>query len=66
MRGGINMQKFKKKIDVVSIVGFAGAALAFVATQISSWSQQKEMERTVEEKVNEALESINTYENEES
>ena len=60
------MQKFKKKIDVVSIVGLAGAALAFVATQISSWSQQKEMERTVEEKVNEALESINTYENEES
>lgn len=50
------MQKLKKKIEVLSIIEFTGTILAFVATQISGWSQKKEMERTIEEKVNNALE----------
>lgn len=49
------MQKLKNKINLISIVGFAGTALAFVASQICDWSQQKEMEKTIEEKIDEAL-----------
>lgn len=43
------------KIDMVKIIGFAGMILGGVATLISSWSQEKQMEKTIEEKVNEAL-----------
>ena len=60
------MKKLKKRFDVISIIGFTGTALAFVEAQISSWSQQKEMEKTIEEKVNDALKSRNTSEYEES
>lgn len=45
----------RKKHDWFKILGFAGTALGMLATVISEWSQQKEMENTVEEKVNEAL-----------
>lgn len=52
----------KNKIDLIKIVGFAGMILGGVATLITSWSQQQEMERTVEEKVNEALAARNEEE----
>lgn len=45
----------KNKFDVIKIVGLAGMALGAVATLIRDWAQQQEMERTIEEKVNEAL-----------
>lgn len=44
-----------KKLDTVKLVGFAGMILGFVATQIGNWAQEKTMEQTIEEKVNEAL-----------
>lgn len=44
-----------KKLDTVKLVGFAGMILGFVATQIGNWAQERQMEQTIEEKVDEAL-----------
>ena len=41
-----------KKFDLVKTVGLVGTMLGLVSTVISSWSQQKDMERMIEEKVN--------------
>ena len=44
-----------RKLDLVKTIGFAGTALGLISTVISGWSQQKDIERTIEEKVGEAL-----------
>lgn len=45
----------KKNFDMVKLIGLAGMALGMLATAISGYAQTKQMEKTVEEKVNEAL-----------
>lgn len=45
----------KQKFDVPKLIGLAGLALAGVATLIGNWAQERQMEQTIEEKVNEAL-----------
>lgn len=50
-----------KKIDLIKTIGLAGTVLGIVSTAISSWSQQKDMERTVAEKVDEALNERENY-----
>lgn len=52
----------KNKLDMIKLISLAGMLLGGVATLITSWSQQQEMERTVEEKVNEALAARNNEE----
>lgn len=44
-----------KKIDMAKIIGLAGMTLGALATLITSYAQEKQMEQTIEEKVNEAL-----------
>ena len=44
-----------KKIDAVKIIGLAGMALGGLATLIGNWAQQRTMEQTIEEKIEEAL-----------
>lgn len=41
-----------KKFDTIKTIGIAGTILGIASTIISSWSQQKDMEKTIEEKVN--------------
>lgn len=52
----------KNKIDMVKLIGFAGMLLGGAATLISSWAQEKQMEQTIEEKVDEALAKRNAEE----
>ena len=40
---------------MVKVVGFAATILGFAATMLTGWSQQKTMEKTIDEKVEEAL-----------
>lgn len=44
-----------KKIDTYKLIGLAGTGLALVATLISSYASDKQMVKTIEEKVAEAL-----------
>lgn len=44
-----------KKLNVVKLIGFVGIGLGTLATVISNYAQEKQMEETIEEKVNEAL-----------
>ena len=44
-----------KKVGLVKIIGFAGMALGALATLVSNYANEKQMEETIEEKVNEAL-----------
>lgn len=44
-----------KRFDTTKLIGFAGIFLGMLATAVSSHAQSKQMERTIEEKVNEAL-----------
>lgn len=44
-----------KKFDAVRLVGIVGMLLGGAATLVSSWAQEKQMEKTIEEKVDEAL-----------
>lgn len=44
-----------KKFDTIKLVGMVGMALGGLATLIGNWAQEKAMEQTIEEKVNEAL-----------
>lgn len=44
-----------KKLNVVKLIGLAGVALGAFATFVSNYAQEKQMEETIEEKVNEAL-----------
>lgn len=46
----------KKKIDTVTMIGFAGMILGGIANMIGNWSQQQNMEKMIAEKVEEALE----------
>lgn len=55
-----------KKFDMAKLIGFAGMLLGGAATLISSWSQEKQIERTIEEKVNEALAKRDEEKSEES
>lgn len=44
-----------KKIDALKVLGLAATGLGILATMISNYVSNKEMEKTVEEKVAEAL-----------
>lgn len=44
----------KNGIDVVKIIGLIGLALGTLATAVSQYAQEKEMERLIEEKIEEA------------
>lgn len=43
------------KIDTAKLIGLGGMILGGLATLISSWSQERVMEQTIEKKVEEAL-----------
>lgn len=45
----------KKKLNIGTLIGFAGLALGAIATAISNYAQEKQMEEIIEEKVNKAL-----------
>lgn len=45
----------ENKDKIIQIIGVTGTILSVVATLLNSWSQDKNMERLVETKVNEAL-----------
>lgn len=49
------MELQMKKMDLVKMVGLAGTVLGIASTLISGWSQQKEIERVVDEKINQTL-----------
>ena len=40
---------------MVKIIGLGGTLLSVVATMIGNWSQERTMEKTIEEKIDEAL-----------
>lgn len=44
-----------KNLNAVRLISLAGMALAGVATLVTGYAQNKQMEETIEEKVNEAL-----------
>ena len=44
-----------KKLNIGTLIGFAGLALGAIATAISNYAQEKQMEEIIEEKVNKAL-----------
>lgn len=44
-----------KKIEMAKLIGLVGMALGGVAALVTSYAQEKQMEQTIEEKVNEAL-----------
>ena len=44
-----------KKFNAIKMIGFVGTVLGFLAPMITNWSEQKEMEKLVEEKVNKAI-----------
>ena len=44
-----------KKIDMVKMLGLAGMVLGGLASMITEHARSKQMEQTIEEKVNEAL-----------
>ena len=48
-----------KKLDPVKIVGFAAMALGLVATQMTNWVDDKELDKKISEKVAEALSKAN-------
>ena len=43
----------EKKIDVVKVVSITGTVLGLAATLLTGWSQQKNIEKNIAEKVNE-------------
>lgn len=45
----------KNKVDVIKIISTAGMVLGMVGTLLSNYAGEKNMEKTVSEKVNEAL-----------
>ncbi len=50
---------------MVKLIGFGGMVLGFVATQIANWTQERQMEQMIDEKLDKAL-AERTQENEES
>lgn len=44
-----------KKLGLVKLIGFIGVGLGMLSTLVSNYAQEKQMEETIEEKVNEAL-----------
>lgn len=44
-----------KKFDAIKLIGLAGMALGALATMVSNYAQEKQMEQIIDEKVNEAL-----------
>lgn len=42
-----------KKFDTARLIGFIGVGLSAIAMAISNWSNEKQMERMIEEKVEE-------------
>lgn len=49
------MRKEVMTLKKMKMIGMAGFLLSGAATLIGSWVQEKQMEETIEEKVNEAL-----------
>lgn len=45
----------KNKIDVIKIIGIVGTVMGMTATLLSNYANDKTMEKTINEKVNEAL-----------
>lgn len=45
----------KKKFDIVKLISFGGILLSLGANLMSNYAQQKEMDNTIDEKVEKAL-----------
>lgn len=45
----------RRKFDATKLIALAGMALSGIAMVIGNWAQERQMEQTIEEKVNEAL-----------
>lgn len=52
------MRKIKAG-NTIKFIGLAATILGFISTMISGWVNDKNMEKVVEDKVNEALKSLN-------
>lgn len=46
-----------KNLNAIRVISVSGAILGAVAALIGNWSQQQLMDKTIEEKVNEAIAS---------
>lgn len=44
-----------KKPDLMTVLSLAGMALIYIGNQLRDHVQEKQMEKTIEEKVNEAI-----------
>lgn len=44
-----------KKIDVTKVISLTGTILGITASLLGSWSQQKTIDKTIEDKIKEAL-----------
>lgn len=47
-----------KKIDVAQLVGFGAMILGLASTMLSNWSNERTMERTIDEKIEERFAKI--------
>lgn len=47
--------KILEKVDAIKIIGIAGTVLGMAATLLSGYASEKNMEKTINEKVNEAM-----------
>ena len=45
----------KKQVDVVKVISIASTILGLTATLLSEWTQQKNIEKNIDEKVNELI-----------
>lgn len=55
-----------KKFDTVKLIGLIGVAVGALASTIGNYAQSKEMERMIDEKINEALAEREEKDEEES
>lgn len=47
-----------KKIDIAQMVGFGAMVLGAAATLLSNWANERNMERTIDEKIEERFAKI--------
>lgn len=59
MRIGKGDEFMKNSDKVIKVLGVVSTVMGVAATLMSSYASDKNMERTIEEKVNEAIKNIN-------
>ncbi|MGN1370919.1 MAG: hypothetical protein ACI4XM_01365 [Candidatus Coprovivens sp.] len=49
----------KKDIDMVKLISVAGTILGMAGTALTGWASNKNMEKLIDEKVQEAIQKVN-------